>query len=302
MPRPYHSRRIGFAALLFKLFEVFFMKSSFLKLSLWLALCAATAANAAPPVHPEVKACKSDLKTCERSLREAPINKLEVLCEQLLPAACARLIDRYQNEARDAAAGEEPAVCREGTPTWNEAACKTAALQAVARMNAVTTDGTFPAARLDALPPMCRKHSDGELCVEVAERLWDGGRYPESVNMLKRACSLKNQSACDSVKSLAGLDNKVLSAPARAGMPCGKYVAANGMFDEFTFVDRGAVEGKYGMKMNARLEGGLVRMQHDKGGDFVLRYLADGSLLGLDTFTRYSLYKRDGGKEKCAAP
>jgi hypothetical protein len=302
MPRPCHSRRIGFAAVLFKLFEVFFMKSSFVKLSLWLALCAATVANAAPPVHPEVKACKSDLKACERSLREAPINTLEVLCGQLLPAACDRLIDRYQNEAREAAAGEPPAVCREGTPTWNETACMAAALQAVKKMNSAAAENTFPAARLDALPPMCRKHSNSELCEKVADLLWDGGRYLDAANMLKRACTLKSQSACDSAKSLAGLDNKVLSAPARAGMPCGKYVAANGMFDEFTFGDRGAVEGKYGMKMNARLEGGLVRMQHDKGGDFVLRYLPDGRLLGLDTFTRYSLYKRDAGTEKCAAP
>jgi hypothetical protein len=304
--------RIGFAgcSIKSKLFEVF-MKSGVLfrfcrqaeKLSLWLALCAAaTAASAAPSVHPEVKACKSNLEACEESLREAPIEKLQILCEHLLPSACSRLIDRYHNESRDTAAGDPPAVCREGEPTWDEAACQAAALQMLTQTLAGGANSAFPAARLDALPAMCRKHSNGELCVKVADQLWEGGRYLEAARMLKRACTLKDTSACDSSKALAGLSDKVVSAPAREGMPCGHYASATGLMREFNFVDRGKVEASYNARMSARLEDGLIRIRHDKGGDFVLRYLADGRLLGLDDWNRYALYKRDGGMDKCAAP
>jgi hypothetical protein len=270
------------------------------KLPLWLALCAATASAA--PVHPEVKACKSNLEACEDSLREAPTEKLQVLCEHLLPSACLRLIDRYRDEASDVAAGDPPAVCREGEPTWDEAACQAAALQALAKAVAGGADSKLSAARLDALPAMCRKHSNGELCGKVADQLWEGGRYPEAARMLKRACTLKDESACASSKALAGLSDKVASAPAREGMPCGHYVSATGLMNEFNFIDQGKVEGSYNVRMSARLEGGLIRIRHDKGGDFVLRYLADGRLLGLDNWNRYALYKRDGGMDKCSAP
>ena len=269
--------------------------------SLWLALFAATAVSAAASVPPEAKACQRDLEACKASLYEAPIEKLQILCEHSLPAACSKLIDRYLDEAREAAEEPPPAVCRKGESTWDEAACVSASMQALAKALA-GKEIVLSAARLDVLPAMCRKHSDSRLCQKVADQLWDGGRYREAARMLQRACTLKDESACAPSKSLADLSDKVLSAPVREGMPCGHYVSVAGLMSEFNFVDQGKVEGSYGVKLSARLEDGLIRIRHDKGGDFVLRHLADGHLLGLDNWNRYALYKRDGGMDKCSAP
>ena len=66
--------------------------------------------------------------------------------------------------------------------------------------------------------------------------------------------------------------------------------------------DRGLVTGGLGTELRARLEAGLVRIRHDKGGEFVFARIGEDRLLGLDDWNRYALYRRDGDKASCAAP
>jgi hypothetical protein len=70
---------------------------------------------------------------------------------------------------------------------------------------------------------------------------------------------------------------------------------------ELDFGDRGLVTG-FGGNLRSRLEAGLVRIRHDKGGDFVLQRIGDDHLLGIDDWNRYAIYRRDGGATACAAP
>lgn len=47
--------------------------------------------------------------------------------------------------------------------------------------------------------------------------------------------------------------------------------------------------------MKARLNVGLVRMQHNQGGDFVFKPLGDRLLLGVDYWNRLVLFVRADG-------
>lgn len=87
-------------------------------------------------------------------------------------------------------------------------------------------------------------------------------------------------------------------------LPCGRYIADTGLMSELDFGDRGLVAG-IGGNLRARIEAGLVRIRHDKGGDFVLQRIDSDRLLGIDDWNRYAVYRRDesdGGATACAAP
>ncbi|MDR1351275.1 MAG: hypothetical protein LBJ59_11005 [Zoogloeaceae bacterium] len=259
----------------------------------------------AASTHPIGQACRNDPGACKEKYREGSREDLQALCADHLPFACGALIEQYENAAK-AADDEKPAVCREGDPTFDEAACEAAAVNAIAKIfSSLYADPQPLAAKdLERLPALCAENVSSVLCQKVAEKLWDGGRYLDAAQSLRRACAapIGDASVCARIAPLAALDAQALSKPAAEELPCGHYLAATGLMSEFTFVDKGKVEGSFGSMLRARLENGLVRIRHDKGGDFVLRRLADGRLLGLDAYNRYALYNRDGGQERCAAP
>ena len=268
-----------------------------------------TASVQAAPTD-EIKACRSNLEACEQSIHAAPTGKIQVLCGAALPFACSELIDRYakeaRNEGKEEPSSERPTVCREGEPTYDEEACKLEASKAMQAMMAATMSSKepkpLPASRLNTLPAMCLGNDSAGLCQKVADQLWIAGRYAEAVPMLNRACKpLKDTAACDLAKQLVSIDEKALAAPAPDALPCGHYVSSKGLLSEPTFGDRGKVKTNFST-LRARLENGLVRIRHDRGDDFVLRRLADGRLLGIDTWNQYAVYVRDGGPSTCAAP
>jgi hypothetical protein len=271
-------------------------------------------------LNPVGQACRQDIGACKEAANEseASTEDLQAQCADHLPFACLALIERYEKSAKAAlekaenAATEAPAVCREGDPAFDEAACEDAVTKAIAGAFAKAFTSMYadpkplPAQYLDRLPALCAENISGALCKKVAEKLWDGERYLEAAQSLARACAMPigDVTLCAKAQSLAALDANALSqpAPTAATLPCGHYLSATGLMSEFNFVDRGRIEAGLGDAARARLENGLVRIRHDKGGDFVLRPLADGRLLGIDAYNRFALYERDGGQDQCAPP
>ncbi|MDR0672317.1 MAG: hypothetical protein LBF93_01375 [Zoogloeaceae bacterium] len=258
--------------------------------------------------NPAGRACRQDIGVCKEKSRQASQEDLEALCADHLPFACLMLIERYEDAANATEGEEVPAVCREGDPAFDVTACETAVAQAIAVSFAkiLSSDAAKPlaAGTLDRLPALCVENASSALCQEVAEKLWDGGRYLDAAKSLRHACAapIDDASVCAGAEALAALDAGALAQPATEILPCGHYLAATGLISELTFTDNGNVGVGLGVTLRARLENGLVRIRHERGGDFVLRRLADGRLLGLDSFNRYALYSRDGGQERCAAP
>lgn len=77
--------------------------------------------------------CWKDLRSCANDKYSAELPQLEAWCQDGVPFACNRLIDKYaeQAEAQARAKAREaktlaatPPACRKGTPSFDEAACK----------------------------------------------------------------------------------------------------------------------------------------------------------------------------------
>lgn len=150
----------------------------------------------------------------------------------------------------------------------------------------------LPASSLDRLPVMCTRTQSASLCNKLTEVLWDSGRFLQAREMAGQACKprLEDPEACRRAKATAMLDAATLNAPSAAGLPCGTFSSETALLSELTFKDKGIVTTSFGGDKQARLEGGLIRIRHDKGGDFILRRLANGSLLGMDTWNRFVVY------------
>lgn len=150
---------------------------------------------------------------------------------------------------------------------------------------------------------MCDRTGSAKVCNNAAGKLWAAGRYLQALSALQTACSDGGDSdACKKAEPLLGMtDEDQRFAPATQ-LPCGDYAAATGLMSELKFGDRGMVEGGFGSRMRARLENGLVRIRHDKGGDFVFHVLNAQRLLGIDSWNEFALYERQGGADRCSAP
>ncbi len=259
--------------------------------------------------------CRGNLGQCLATYEDAKIATLQAYCDEGLPFACKRLIDAYQAEFagdadRDVGVPPEPAVCKKTTPAYNERACNDAALamlgqERVKDLSTLLLDAPKPLApaRLDGLGALCSRHPSASLCNQVAQTLWTGGRYLDAKAALQTACTPGGDpDACKTATALASLDAATLTTSAVTTLPCGEYTATTGLMSELTFGDRGRVEGSLGSVMRARLEGGQVRIRHDKGGDFVLQPLPGNRLLGIDSWNRYAVYQRQGGAGQCSAP
>nr|WP_295379466.1 hypothetical protein [Pseudoxanthomonas sp.] len=269
----------------------------------------------APPPAP-AGSCRADPAACFEAKDNADEATLTRWCEQEgLPFACVALIDGFQDAADrqqqgDALSEEPPPECTEGHPAHSEAACEEKVKQALTQAFADAFKGMYAddvplsAAHLDRGLALCRRSGSAKVCGEAAEKLWNGGRYLDARDALAVACEQgKDKDACGKAAPLAVLATADLRAPAPVALPCGAYAAESGLMSELGFGDAGRVEGGFGSVMRARLEDGLIRIRHDKGGDFVFKVIGGDRLLGLDSWNRYALYQRgEGGAGRCAPP
>lgn len=270
--------------------------------------------------RPPPGVCESDLDACFRTAEDADDVTLNAYCAEGLPFACVALIERFQRTADGEASGaasdatpvEAPPECREGAPTFSASACETFFARTIAEALATSVSSIYadetPLASdaLARLPTLCADNASAKLCGVVADKLWNGTRYGDARTALQRACALGDEDACRREGPLATVADGGFETVPMTTLPCGRYVAETGLMSEFVFGDRGAVSGGFGASMRARLEHGDARIRHDKGGDFVLRRLIDGRLIGIDSWNRYALYRldggQDGGADTCTAP
>lgn len=265
--------------------------------------------------------CRAEIASCMTDMTFASNDKLRQWCDEDVPAACSRLLGNYDSEARAAARAAPPAdedpdlaepdVCKPNSGKYDEAACQQAAGEAMAKAMAKALMGALgnsvaaplPAAQLDEITGLCRAQRTGTFCTKAAAALWDAGRLADARDALQRACSRgKDPRACEQAAPLASLSARELVTVPVTVLPCGTYTAERGLIDQLAFGDGGLVDTGLGGGLRARLEAGDVRVRHDKGGDFVFQRLANGDLVGSDSWNQYSRYRRSGGPTQCAPP
>lgn len=277
---------------------------------------AAACAQAQPPAV--AGSCRADFDACIATIDSVTPAALQAACDDDLPFACVRWIDSaHRKQPTSPLDSGPPPECREG-PTFSDSACEAAISKALGTAFAEIASGMYaddvplPPERLDTLPALCARHGSAKVCAKVAEELWIGGRFVQARDALGTGCERGGDSdACRHVAPLAALDDAQLKPVPATALPCGRYVADTGLMSELDFGDRGLVAG-IGGNLRARLDAGLVRIRHDKGGDFVLQRIGGDRLLGIDDWNRYAVYRldessrddrsRDGGATACAAP
>ncbi|RDZ26732.1 hypothetical protein [Lysobacter silvisoli] len=162
----------------------------------------------------------------------------------------------------------------------------------------------LPAPVLAALRVGCREADAPKACTQSAEQDWIAGRFASARETLRYAC--ERRLGGDACKPLADLNDLALrdDAPARTPQqPCGTYASAQeSLFDVFRFGDaHAAAVGNDGeLSLLYRLRDDQVLVRHDKGDDFILRWFDGDTLLGMDDWTRYTVYRR-GVPAQCAA-
>ncbi|MDR0736959.1 MAG: hypothetical protein LBF51_09075 [Zoogloeaceae bacterium] len=269
--------------------------------------------DAAPSSDSDARACLEDLTACQDTLRKKTDAQIEALCAARLPFACLDLLERAQKSSRKSGVSEEPPpVCREGEASFDADACGEIIGQAIAKEMAAVFQSLYadpvilPAALLERLPDLCQANVSAELCAKAAEHLWDAGQFLRTREVFIHACQapIEDPVACQRAEALEILSGANSTPLVLEALPCGHYVASGkgGLMSEFDFGDRGKTRRGELFSARARLEDGRVRIRHDKGGDFVLRALADGTLVGQDEWNRYAIYRRDGGQTQCADP
>lgn len=270
-------------------------------------------AAAAPPAAGG-SPCGTDLAACAGQLPAMDEAALQALCERRLPFACKALVERQQEQAdrlgqvpEPASAKEVPAACREGTRGYSRRRCEELVRQAMPAFvesvtQAVLAPRPLPQDQLQALARMCADNDSASLCELAAEKLWTAGDYLQGRQMLQLACQAPRESsiACRRAGNLQRLDAALLARPPLEDLPCGTYTAGSGMFATLAFDAAGQVDPGTGLPLAARIEDGRILIRQLNGAQFVLRPLGEDVLLGLDQWTRYSLYRRDGEDGRCA--
>ncbi len=265
--------------------------------------------------------CRAEIDTCLNDTLFASNDRLRQWCREDVPAACKRLLANFQSEAREAntlAATQdnaldppEPEVCKPASAQYDQAACLDAAREAMGQAFAKALLGglaaadasPLPAAQLDEITTLCQAQTQGTFCAKAAEALWEAGRLVPARDALQRACTQgKDPRACERAAPLAKLDAKALSPLAATALPCGSYVASQGLMDHLPFGDGGMIDSGFGGKLRARLVDGDIRVRHDQGDDFVFKRLANGNLIGMDSWNRFSYYEHTGQTQQCSAP
>lgn len=255
-----------------------------------------------------------DEATCGNQLYTADAARLQQWCEQGTGVACSGLLREWASEARQADTRppnddpelQEPAVCKEADPAYDEKACEAAAKAALSKAMGMALIGVLdqreivlPAARLKTLQALCVAHPDGDFCREVAEEQWKARDFPQAMAALQLSCRRGDERACELHAPLQALGAAPLPQPATA-VPCGEYRSEGGLLDALAFGDGGLVGMGMGAQAHARLEDGAIRLRHDKGGDFVFQTLPGDRLVGMDEWTRMRVFQRVGGPAQCA--
>jgi hypothetical protein len=278
------------------------------------------AATCRPATVFPAASCRAEIGTCLDDMLFASNDRLRQWCHEDVPAACKRLLANFQTEAREAdrvvarqsiaAEPPEPDVCKPESAQYDEDACLEAAREAVSQafakalLGGLTADASpLPAAQLDEITTLCQAQTGGTFCAKAAEALWDAGRLVPARDALQRACTRGHDPrACERAAPLAGLDATALSPVAATSLPCGSYVASQGLMDHLPFGDGGMIDSGFGGKLRARLVDGDIRVRHDQGDDFVFKRLANGNLIGMDSWNRFSYYAHTGEAQQCSAP
>lgn len=278
------------------------------------------AATCRPATVFPAASCRAEIGTCLDDMLFASNDRLRQWCHEDVPAACKRLLANFQTEAREAdrvvarqsiaAEPPEPDVCKPESAQYDEDACLEAAREAVSQafakalLGGLTADASpLPAAQLDEITALCQAQTSGTFCAKAAEALWDAGRLVPARDALHRACTRGHDPrACERAAPLAGLYATALSPVAATSLPCGSYVASQGLMDHLPFGDGGMIDSGFGGKLRARLVDGDIRVRHDQGDDFVFKRLANGNLIGMDSWNRFSYYAHTGEAQQCSAP
>lgn len=278
------------------------------------------AATCRPATVFPAASCRAEIGTCLDDMLFASNDRLRQWCHEDVPAACKRLLANFQTEAREAdrvvarqsiaAEPPEPDVCKPESAQYDEDACLEAAREAVSQafakalLGGLTADASpLPAAQLDEITALCQAQTSGTFCAKAAEALWDAGRLVPARDALHRACTRGHDPrACERAAPLAGLDATALSPVAATSLPCGSYVASQGLMDHLPFGDGGMIDSGFGGKLRARLVDGDIRVRHDQGDDFVFKRLANGNLIGMDSWNGFSYYAHTGEAQQCSAP
>lgn len=265
--------------------------------------------------------CRAQIDTCLHDLPLANSTTLRQWCEEGVPAACKGLLANYQSQASDARAPvtpadedpelAEPAVCKPDSGRYDQAACREAAREVMGKALAKALLGglaagdppPLPAAQLDEITALCKAQTTGTFCAKAADALWAAGRLLPARDALQRACTQgQDPRACQRAAPLASLDARTLAPVAATALPCGSYLADQGLMDHLPFGDGGMIDSGFGGKLRARLVDGDIRVRHDQGDDFVFKTLANGNLIGMDSWNRFGYYQRVGEARQCSAP
>ena len=215
-----------------------------------------------------------------------------------------------------------PALCREDRDVFDEAACTKVlasrpelgekigkALQgavlaaSMVEVLAPEPDRPLSEAHRMKLQGYCQARPHAGFCTEVAEQHWDAGDLQHATAALALACTAGDTYACGLAPPLQQL-GAGLTPQAAATLPCGAYVSQPALMDALRFGDRGLVDMGMG-QLRARVEDGAIRIRHEQGGDFVLKPLPNGDLLGMDRWTHFQRFQRtsaEGDTARCLPP
>lgn len=186
------------------------------------------------------------------------------------------------------ACGQRPEACLELLAQYSKAA-----EPKQSQINLHRELPPLPLEQLQELGRSCEKHKHQELCSKSSEQFWIAGRFRDALKLSNNVCrSGIDNNACDISKRFENL-KPGNTPPKPAALPCGEYKAyGTPLVSELTFTDRGIVTMFMDSKLRARLENGLIKLRHDKGGDFIFSMINADTLLGMDRWNRFGLYKR----------
>ena len=162
----------------------------------------------------------------------------------------------------------------------------------------------LPAAQLDEIADSCSRFKTPDLCRKAVQQLWRAQRFSQSAQLFETLCKANlDEHACARHKQLISLQFPKALAPATT-LPCGEYLSTvSALSGTMVFKDRGMVTVSLGSQLRARLEDGLIKLRHDKGGDFVFARLSDTILLGMDDWNNFEVYRRESAPQQlCQAP
>lgn len=159
------------------------------------------------------------------------------------------------------------------------------------------------ATELGELTAACMQYLTPELCRKASDQLWLAKEYLGARSLIDIMCTNKlDEQACDRFNALSTVELPK-KLPEATALPCGEYKAdTSALLSELPFGDRGVVAAGMGGQMRARLEDGLIKIRHDKGGDFVYARLNEDKLLGLDSWNRMAVFARTEAPAKACLP